>query len=213
LDDQSRSQAFYYIFAAFYVAELIGSFTAAVTTDISPWISCGLSMVAIFTCLLLLWVMPESQKSLDVPSSSHHQDTMPHPSENSALLTANLPAHNSSVGGIRSALSNKNILLAIPVFLTGSLRFTILNVLIQYGSNRFNLKISTGAFFYTETAIINMLLFLFTVPALSNYIRTEHNIRPQIIDLFMSRTCVCLLCLGSLFIGLSPSKEILPISN
>jgi cytochrome c biogenesis factor len=169
-------------------------------------------MAAIFACLFLLWVMPESKKLLDV-SSSDHQDTTPHPNESSALLTARLPIQNSSVDGIRSALSNKNTLLAIPVFLTGSLRFTMLNVLIQYGSNRFHIKISTGALFYTETAIINMLLFLFTVPTLSTYIRTKHNVRPQIIDLFMSRTCVCLLCLGSLLIGLSPSKEILPIGN
>jgi cytochrome c biogenesis factor len=170
-------------------------------------------MVAIFACLFLLRVMPESQISLNVPSSNHHQDTMPHPSESSALLTAKLPTQNPSADGIRSTFTNKNTLLAIPVFLTGSLRFTILNVLIQYGSNRFNLNISTGALFYTETAVINMLLFLFTVPALSNYIRTKHNVHPQIIDLFMSRTCVCLLCLGSLFIGLSSSKEILPIGN
>jgi cytochrome c biogenesis factor len=183
-----------------------------VTTDISPWISCGLSMAAIFACLFLLWVMPESQKSLDVPSSDH-QDTMPHPNESSALLTAKLPTQSSLVDSIRGALSNKNILLVIPVFLTGSLRFTILNFLIQYGSNRFNLKISTGALFYTETAIINMLLFLFTIPTLSTYMRIKHNARPQIIDLFISRTCVCLLCLGTLFIGLSPSKEILPPGN
>jgi len=195
------------------VAELVSSFTAAVTTDISPWISCGLSMTAILLCLLLLWVMPESGKSLDQPPSDSHQDAMPHPDESSPLLSAKPSAQSSLVDGIRSTLSNKNILLAIPVFLTGSLRFTILNVLIQYGSERFNLKISTGALFYTETALVNMILFLFAVPLLSSYIHKQHRISPQLIDLFMSRTCVCLLCVGSLLIGLSPSINFLPIGE
>lgn len=169
-------------------------------------------MGAIFACLLLIWVMPESRRLVHL-SSGNHQNAMQCRNESSTLLTTKPLTQSSSVNGIRSALSNKNILLAIPVFLTGSLRFTILNVLIQYGSNRFNLKISTGALFYTETAVVNMLLFLFAVPMLSSYIRTKHNVRPQTIDLFMSRTCVCLLCLGSLLIGLSPSSEILPIGN
>jgi cytochrome c biogenesis factor len=169
-------------------------------------------MGAIFACLLLLWVMPGSQRLIHL-SSGNHQNAMQCGNESTALLTTKPLTRSSSVDGIRSALSNKNILLAIPVFLTGSLRFTILNVLIQYGSNRFNLKISTGALFYTETAVVNMLLFLFAVPMLSSYIRTRHNVRPQTIDLFMSRACVCLLCLGSLLIGLSPSSEILPIGN
>jgi cytochrome c biogenesis factor len=190
----------------------VGSFTAAVTTDISPWISCGLSMAAIFACLLLLWVMPETPKSIHF-SSGNHQNATPRVNESSVLLGTESPRRNSQVDGVRSSLSDMNILLAIPVFLTGSLRFTILNVLIQYGSNRFNLKISTGALFYTETALVNMLLFLFAVPLLSSCIRKKHNVRPQTIDLFMSRTCVCLLCVGCLLIGLSPSSTILPIGN
>lgn len=165
-------------------------------------------MIAILVCLLLLWVMPESRRSILSPSASS-QDTMSHLNGSSPLLTPNAPAHRSSIDTISSALSNKNILLAIPVFLTGSLRFTVLNVLIQYSSNRFYIMISTGALFYTETALVNMLLFLFAIPTLSSYIRTKHNVRPQMIDLFMSRTCVGLLCLGSLLIGLAPSSEIL----
>ncbi|TVY56613.1 Efflux pump ustT, partial [Lachnellula cervina] len=41
---KQRSHGFYYIFSAFYVAELIASFVASVTTDISPWIPCSLAM-------------------------------------------------------------------------------------------------------------------------------------------------------------------------
>jgi hypothetical protein len=156
--------------------------------------------------------MPESCKSTQL-STVNDEDTMPLLDERSAPLASGLLRSSSEVGSISIALSNKNFLLALPVFLTGSLRFTILNVLIQYASNRFNLKISTGAFFYTETAIVNMLLFLFAVPILSSYLRTNYNINAQTIDLFMSRICVCFLCIGSLLIGLSSIVEFLPISR
>ncbi len=169
-------------------------------------------MMAILFCLLLLWRMPESRRSTQLTSACH-QDTTPHPTESSTLLVPKPFTRSSSVGSISSVVSNKNILFAIPVFLTGSLRFTILTVLIQYSSNRFHLKISTGAFFYTETALVNMLLFLFVVPTISSYVRTKHKVRPEIIDLFVSRTCVCLLGLGSLLIGLSPSSKILPMGE
>ena len=105
------------------------------------------------------------------------------------------------------------MLLALPVFLTGSLRYTILNVLIQYSSNRFGLKISEGAFFYTETAMVNMFLFLLLVPILTGYLRTRYEIRPPKMDLFMCRTGVLNLALGSLLIGLSPSTKVLPVGE
>lgn len=154
--------------------------------------------------------LPESTKSF---RRGDHQDTLPESNQNTTPLSNKPLVQSQLIGGIRSALSNKNVLFAIPVFLTGSLRFTILNILIQYGSNRFKLKISTGALFYTETAVVNMLLFLFAAPFLSFYIITKYHVRPQIIDLFVSRTCVSLLCFGSLLIGLSRTSKILPIGK
>jgi MFS family permease len=110
-------------------------------------------------------------------------------------------------------LLKKTVLLTLPVFLTGSLRYTILNILIQYSSNRFNLKISAGALFYTETAVVNMFLFLLLVPTFTGYLRKRYDVRPQNLDLFMCRTGVVLLALGSLFMGLSPSRRVLPMGK
>lgn len=188
----------------------MGSFTAAVTTDISPWISCALSMMAILLCFLLLLIMPDLRKLKPI-AAANHEDPVSPSSETRTPLIARPSHQSSSISIISNAFSKTNILFTIPVLLTGSLRFTILNILIQYGSNRFYLKISSGAFFYTETAIVNMLLFLFVVPTLSSYFRINYNVGPQTIDLFMSRTCICFLCLGSLLIGLSPSGKILSV--
>ncbi|KAE8447153.1 hypothetical protein EG329_010984 [Mollisiaceae sp. DMI_Dod_QoI] len=187
-----RSHAFYYIFSAFYVAELIGSFIASITIDISPWIPCGLAMASLLICLLLLALMPNTRKS----SSDDAGDQS---------------SKSSGISNILSTLSNRNVILVIPVFLVGIFRYTTLNVLIQYASVRFKLKISTGATFYTETAIVNIILFLFLVPQLSAYIRKEYEVRPQIIDLFLVRTSVTLMCIGCLAIGFTQSSLLLPI--
>ena len=188
----------------------MASFIASVTTDISPWIPCGLAMGSVILCLVLLAVMPDPRTSR--PDS--FRDIPPEPTAEDAdtsTLNSKTLLKSHSVDGVISALSNRNTLLVIPVFLVGIFRYTTLNVLIQYASVRFGHKISTGATFYTETAIVNIGLFLFLVPQLTTYIRLGKNIRPEIIDLVLVRTSVVLLTLGCLAIGLSQSSVILPI--
>jgi hypothetical protein len=206
-----RSHAFYYIFSAFYVAELIASSIASATTDISPWIPCGLAMGSVILCLALLAGMPNPRKS---PHNSHSTISPEIEAEEYPEVSnpsAKTPSKHQSIDSLISALSNRNTLLVIPVFLVGIFRYTTLNVLIQYASVRFGLKISTGATFYTETAIVNICLFLFLVPQLTTYIRLEYNIRPEIIDLVLVRTSVVLLALGCLAIGLAQSSVFLPV--
>jgi len=122
-------------------------------------------------------------------------------------------AKPSAVVRLLTLTSNPNVLFTIPVFLVGILRYTTLSTLIQYAHVRFKLKISTGATFYTETAAVNIFLFLFLIPQLTAYIRKKYHARPQTIDLFLVRTSVCLMTLGSLSIGLAPSKNLLPVGQ
>ncbi|KAG4438808.1 hypothetical protein IFR05_005699 [Cadophora sp. M221] len=205
-----RSHAFYYIFSAFYVAELISSFVASVTLDVSPWIPCGLAMCSIILCLVLLAVMPDpgiSDASTPqiLPKSSPANETDP------SSPSPTTSPDSTSVQSLISALSNRNILLTIPVFLVGIFRYAMLNILIQYASVRFGLKISTGATFYTETAIVNIFLFLFMVPQLTAYVRHKYNVQPSVIDLFLVRTSVTLMCVGCLAIGFAQESQLLPI--
>ncbi|KAF8861648.1 MFS general substrate transporter [Acephala macrosclerotiorum] len=187
-----RSHAFYYIFSAFYVAELIGSFVASVTIEISPWIPCGLALVSLLACFTLLAIMPSTGRStLDSGVGESPK--------------------SSGVREILSTLSNRNVLLVVPVFLVGIFRYTTLNILIQYASVRFGLRISTGATFYTETAVVNIFLFLFLIPQLSARIRKERHVRPQVIDLFLVRMSVTLMCVGCLAIGLAQTGLLLPV--
>lgn len=101
----------------------------------------------------------------------------------------------------------------MPVFLVGIIRYNTLNVLIQYASVRFGMKISSGSIFYTETALINIFLFAFLIPRLTTYVVTAYGVQPQTIDLFLVRLSLSLMCIGALLIGLAQSKFLLPIGG
>ncbi|PBP21869.1 MFS multidrug transporter [Diplocarpon rosae] len=205
-----RSHSFYYIFSAFYIAELISSFVASVTLDISPWIPCGLAMGSVMLCQAILAIMPDplmrSSPLYPVPDITLATG-VPENSGDRAVQSLK----KESVNGLVDALSNRNIQLIVPVFLVGIFRYAMLNVLIQYASVRFGLKISTGATFYTETAVVNIFLFLIIIPQLTSYVRLRYNLEAHVIDLFLVRTSVALMCIGCLAIGFAQKSTILPI--
>ncbi|KAF7947912.1 hypothetical protein EAE96_008984 [Botrytis aclada] len=205
IPEDKRSYAFYYIFSAFYIAELIGSYVASITIDISPWIACSMAMGSVILGLLLLWLVPFSQSSPHPEVSS--------PSSSTQLQSRHLTTipKTTILATIRDAIIQPNVLLCIPVFLVGTLRYTTLNILIQYSSVRFNTKISTGAMFYTETAIINIVLFLFLIPRIISWIKSRYHVRSEKIDLALMRISVCFLLVGSLSIGLAPTSRWIPV--
>ncbi|TGO76565.1 hypothetical protein BELL_0148g00010 [Botrytis elliptica] len=209
IPEDKRSYAFYYIFSAFYIAELIGSYVASVTIDISPWIACSMAMGSVTLGLLLLWLVPFSQSSSPPePSSPIYSPSSPTRLESRHITT--IPK-TTILATIRHAMIQPNVLLCIPVFLVGTLRYTTLNILIQYSSVRFNTKISKGAMFYTETAIINIFLFLFLIPRITIWIKARYHVRSEKIDLALMRISVCFLLMGSLAIGLAPTSGWIPV--
>jgi hypothetical protein len=162
-------------------------------------------MGSVILCLILLAIMPDpqgSQRNLGYPESPILSDE-----------TGANSSKPSAIARLCTLTSNPNVLFTIPVFLVGILRYTTLSILVQYAHVRFKVKISTGATFYTETAIVNIFLFLFLIPQATAYIRNKYSVRPQTIDLFLVRTSVCLMSLGSLSIGLAPSKKLLPVGR
>ncbi|KAG0652603.1 Aspercryptin biosynthesis cluster C [Hyphodiscus hymeniophilus] len=184
-------------------AELIGSFIAWGTLDISPWIPCGLAIGSLTLCLTLLLFTPDLRYAWKTISS-------PKPEEDNVDGPDNLKKQ-PSVNGILSALSNLNVLLMVPIFLVGTLRYTTLNILIQYASFQFGMKISTGATFYTQTAIVNIVLFLIFIPRITSLIQLRYKTSPEVIDLFLVRFSVFVMCVGCLCIGFAPSSKTLPI--
>ena len=176
--------------------------------DISPWIPCVLAIVALFICLLQLWFAP-IPKTKDNPPTVDASQTVDGVISSSSVKRS----HNRPIKGLRETLLQKNMLLALPVFLTGSLRYTVLSLLVQYASYRFGLKISTSAYFYTETAVANIVLFLVLVPILNRQLRQSYKISQPTIDLLMVRISVLFLAFGSLLLGLSSSSTMLPFGK
>lgn len=161
--------------------------------------------------LLLLWIVPLSQSFESPLQPSPSSDQTPPSSTLTSHPTTTPKATISST--IYHALTKPNVLLCIPVFLVGTLRYTTLNVLIQYSSLRFKTKISQGAIFYTETAVVNILLFLFLVPRFTAFIQSKHHVMPKKMDLALVRISVCFLLLGSLAIGLAPTSGWIPVGK
>ena len=194
--------------------------------DISPWAStpcfippsmgtmlivtmqipCGLAMGSLVLCLVLLLFSPDLPDPLSVELS-------PKPHEEHELRSSDGLAKGATIDGLLNAISDAKILLVIPVFFVGIFRYTTLNILIQYASIQFGMKISTGATFYTETAVVNIVLFLFLIPRMVSYIRLRYQKNPEVIDLFLVRFSVCIMCIGCLCIGFAPSSKILPIGQ
>ena len=170
-------------------------------------------MGSVLLCVLLLAVMPDPRKSRHSSYSAIPQVTTAPAIVESSNEDLKTLSKSEYVNGLISALSNRNTLLVIPVFLVGIFRYAMLNLLIQYASVRFGLKISKGASFYTETAVINICLFLLLVPWLTTYVRSKYNVRLEIIDLFLVKSSVILLTSGCLAIGLAQSSEFLPIGK
>lgn len=131
-----------------------------------------------------------------------------HQSTDNGIHQASLPL-KSRATSFKQALSNANVVLALPVFFVGSVRYSVLNLLMQYASIRFGLRISRTALFYTETALANTVLFLFVVPYLTTFLRSKYSLSPQSIDLGFVRISVFLLSFGALCLALSPTGETL----
>ena len=165
-----------------------------------------MALGSIIFCLLLLWLMPAPSIGVDMSTCTIGPPVI-RDDENRTFVNQ---ANKDPVTSITNAMSNIDILLTIPVFLVGIFRYTTLNILIQYSSVHFGLRISTGAMFYTETAVVNIILFLFLMPLLSAHIQTAYGIRPQSIDLYLVRSSVSLMSVGCLSIGLAPASIFLP---
>ena len=121
------------------MAELVTSALASATIDVSLWIPCGLTICPILLCLVLLAVMPQYRQRLpNLQSASPHPEGQIEdeiPEETNRLSTA----AGQKGSSFKRTLSDSYVLLAIPIFPVGSLRYTVLNILMQYTSVSFGL--------------------------------------------------------------------------
>lgn len=166
-------------------------------------------------CLCLLGFVStptQTRDSIRTPEEEAFLKPTPSPTDSSQAPQHHFNAYSkSSVTTLLTYLQNPLIILLTPTFLVSVFRYTSLAILIQYASVRFGLEISTGALFYTETAVANIILFLFVLPRVIEWLKIKRNWKEEEVDLWMVRGSLTFLCVGALGIGIAPSSFILPI--
>ncbi|KAF2842536.1 MFS general substrate transporter [Patellaria atrata CBS 101060] len=237
--EEHRSNVFYLVFSAFYVGELISSFIASLTTDISPWIPYASAVIALLLCLLVLTLMPTDSHVIAkrIPSQDIQSQLM---EESNALLSESVsnlsgrghvedPPTSMDMGSpvgiavtdsisskketrLLNVLSNSSLLAIIPAFLVCALRYTMLNILMQYCYIRFDWKFSRTALFFSEAAIVNILLFSLILPNAVPWIKKRYNIPAKVFDRLTAEIFLCLLSSGAFALGISPGWQFIPIA-
>ena len=93
-------------------------------------------MATVLGAMVLLLAMPKSKRAGEVGASQ---------------------SETAGVATFREALDNRKVLLALPIFLVGALRYTVLNVLMQYAFLRCGRPVSKTALLYTEIAVVSIV--------------------------------------------------------
>ena len=143
-----RSRTFFYAYSCFISTELIGPPLAAWTSDLSLWIPISIGTASLLLCFPILAIMPESQVNRanscqDTDSDSErssYSSTPPH--RTSCKMEIGIPWYDSKMPSTFTVFRQRNMLLALPIFLVGVFRGVSIRLLIQYTSVSFGWKLS-----------------------------------------------------------------------
>ena len=167
------------------------------------------SIIFLLLCLPIITLIPDTRPADpndDQPSAptmiDERVENAPSVSNDSQIIHAKL--HTSS-RGLLDNFRNRNMVLAMQVFLVGLLRPSTLNVLIQYTSIKFEWKLSAAVILVSEVAAINLMLFLLVLPQVMGLLQHGFHLHPQKIDLAVVRFSMLYLSVGALLLGLAPS--------
>ncbi|CZR37384.1 uncharacterized protein FPRO_02356 [Fusarium proliferatum ET1] len=188
--EETRTRRLYYFYSCFIFSELVGPPVASIASDIPPWLPFSMSYFLLFLTFPLLSVMP---KDYIAPFSAAIDSTEDPPGHR--ILRAVLHALLDQVHLLRFMLPSHNMGSAAVVFLISTLRGISLRALVQYASFRFDWK--TNALI-GEVALINLVLFFFTMPVLLRIVSKYLKSTPQVLNHGIVRASLSLLFLESL---------------
>ncbi|KAI5793710.1 major facilitator superfamily domain-containing protein [Peziza echinospora] len=95
--------------------------------------------------------------------------------------------------------------LAMVAFFVTSLGRQFLGILLQYVSVRYHWTIAQAGYLFSLKSITTILLFMAILPFITKYLTTIRSIHPTIVNLYVAKTSIVLLCTGALLIALSPT--------
>lgn len=178
--------------------------------ETSLYISFGVGILFLLLCIPVLLFLPETHtptagKSRRVsqqqgPNHEYDEDT---PSIPSVQLSDDVQRKPEPT--LLSVLTQRNMLLAFGVLYISNLRPATLNVLLQYVTVRFHWKTHEAAVLMSEVAVVNIVLFLFIVPAVNKWVSPRLHVRHDLMTWSVVLASLSLLALGALLIGLASS--------
>lgn len=146
-----RTRTFFYAYSCFISTELIGPPLAAWTSELSLWIPIGLGIASLLLCFPVLAIMPESHvnhvnhaklcQDTDSDSERLSYSSTP-PYRTSCKMETGILWYDSQMPSISALFRQRNMLLALPIFLVGVFRGVSIRLLIQYTSVTFGWKLS-----------------------------------------------------------------------
>lgn len=186
------------------------------TIDRSVLIPFGIGLGALALCYPILWAIPETHQPNKVRSKKSQKGvtvTEDTGSENEPLMqsptTPPTDATRPAQESITAVLGKRNLLLALVVLFVGAFRQATVSVLLQYAAARFEWHLSRTAMLVSAIAVMNIVLFLFILPQCVAYLTSHLHIRAELIDYTIVFASLIILALGSLFMGLAPTGNLL----
>lgn len=198
---ESRASAFFRMSLASLIAQLIGPFISSKLMELStPWMPLLLTVTSFPLASTLIFSIPETlnpaTKALSGTSSPTDTTSPSTFGSIKSHLRHSLQASLSSITHLR----NPNVvLLLLPFLVNASLVPARAQFLIQYVSLRFQWSLSSAGYLLSLQGIMNILLFLILLPALSALLtspRYKFSYLPAKKDYILTLFSVITLVLG-----------------
>lgn len=208
----SRASVFFQFNAAFLMADIIASPLSGLIMTRSDWLAMEACTVMLVISLLGTLAMPETMKE---PLQAAEGDDTASPSAGdkpaSALVNAlhTLKVQLAEVWTF--VLGNKRIMLLIMPLCFFVVGGSLVELLLQYATKRYNWSWSRAAYLLTIRSVSTLVLNVAVLPAVSALCLKKFGMSPLSRDFWLSRISGAFVLVGALLIAFSVNPWMLSV--
>ncbi|KAJ8066985.1 hypothetical protein OCU04_004364 [Sclerotinia nivalis] len=211
--EAKRTDVFFLAAATDLVAQLIAPSMAAILMAKSPWLPLTLGIFSFILGSLLIIFIPETLHIHQTSDPSHYpspsnNDFPNSPKSQKSLLPTIKHQILASLQSLKSSISILNsapLILLLITFVIKHFSSQSVDISLRYISNRFQFPLRYSSFLWSLRAGVQIILFLLVLPSLSRIMTTRLQMPPAKKDLYLARTSILILTLGSILIAASPT--------
>ncbi|KAF2093221.1 MFS general substrate transporter, partial [Rhizodiscina lignyota] len=204
--ETERTAAYFRIGAASMTAMFVSPPISSFLMDRNPWIAMliGLGIMIIpIPCTLLL---PETLKYKPAPPPTAVSSTPEIEPDDPIWKRYFKAAWHVIHDSFAFLSSDLRLFFLVTAFMLHMLFIVgIKDVLLQFGSIRYDLSLAKSTLLLSIRAGLNLVLMLFVLPAFSNYLncRPAFSVHPTTVDLILARASVTLQAIGFFILALA----------